>query len=87
MATSLAADSAAAARLFVDPAVFKGSIHGQMGFTCTMCHQGISDYPHTRVTPVDCGGCHGKAKDELKIRNHPTAHVFSQCVPLPPFVL
>jgi len=79
MAASLATDSAAGARLFVDPAVFKSSIHGQMGFTCTMCHQSISDFPHQRVTSVDCGGCHGPARAELAAsvhgRIHPTAGV------------
>jgi hypothetical protein len=81
MASSLAADSAAGARLFVDPAGFQSSIHGQIGFTCTMCHQSISDYPHERVTPVDCGGCHGPAKDELEGSVHGRVHPTSGTVP------
>lgn len=65
MAAALAGDSAKGARLFVDPARFKGSVHGRMGFDCAACHQSISGYPHTRVTPVDCGGCHGDAAKQL----------------------
>jgi hypothetical protein len=81
MASSLAADSAAGARLFVDPAVFRNSIHGQMGFTCTMCHPSISDYPHERVTPVDCGACHGPARDELLGSVHGKVHPIGGTVP------
>ncbi|MBI2535568.1 MAG: cytochrome c3 family protein [Gemmatimonadetes bacterium] len=81
MAASLAADSAGGARLFVDPAVFKSSVHGQVGFTCTMCHQSISDYPHARVIPVDCGGCHSAAKDELEGSVHGRVHPTAGTIP------
>ena len=40
----------------VDPARFKASRHG--AFECTDCHQSIADYPHEKVTPVDCTTCH-----------------------------
>ncbi len=40
----------------VDPARFKASRHG--AFECTDCHQSITDYPHEKVTPVDCTTCH-----------------------------
>ena len=40
----------------VDPARFKASKHG--AFECTDCHQSITDYPHEKVTPVDCSSCH-----------------------------
>ena len=64
-ATALAGDSVKGARLFVDAAALKGSVHGKMGFDCTTCHQSISGYPHTRVTPVDCGACHGDAAKQI----------------------
>ena len=80
-AASLASDSAAGARLYVDPAVFTSSIHGQMGFTCTTCHPSISDYPHARVTPVDCGGCHSAANDELKASVHGRVHPTAGTIP------
>jgi hypothetical protein len=69
-AAALAGDSAKGARLFVDPAVFKGSVHGKMGFDCTSCHQSISGYPHSTVTPVDCGGCHGDAAQQMAASVH-----------------
>jgi len=63
--SSLAGDSVKGARLFVDPTQFKGSVHGKLGFDCTTCHQSISGYPHTKVSPVDCSGCHGDAAKQL----------------------
>ena len=65
MTAALVPDSARAARLFVDPAVYRASVHGKLGFTCTLCHQGMSDYPHGTVAPVDCGGCHTRAKEQV----------------------
>ncbi len=81
MAAALAGDSAKGARLFVDPAVFKGSVHGKMGFGCTMCHQGMSAYPHTRVTPVDCSGCHSGTKEQVAHSVHGRVHPVSGTVP------
>ena len=62
---SLAGDSAKGAALAVDLALFKTSVHGKMGFSCTTCHQGMTDYPHTKVTGVDCGGCHGDVAKQI----------------------
>ncbi len=81
MATTLAGDSAKGARLFVDPAAFKSSVHGKLGFSCTMCHQGMSDYPHTRVTPVDCSGCHNGTKDQLAKSVHGRVHPVTGTAP------
>ncbi len=48
--------------LHVDPAKFKGSIHGRAGVSCADCHQdlsGITDYPHsTPLKPAQCSTCH-----------------------------
>ncbi|MBI3983251.1 MAG: cytochrome c3 family protein [Gemmatimonadetes bacterium] len=74
MAASLASDSALAALLFVDPAAYRASVHGQLGFTCTLCHQGISDYPHGPVVPVDCAACHTQAGQELAQSVHGRPH-------------
>ncbi|OGU08127.1 MAG: hypothetical protein A2W29_00545 [Gemmatimonadetes bacterium RBG_16_66_8] len=73
IAASLVSDSARAARLFVDPAAYRSSVHGSLGFSCTLCHQTIADYPHGRVTPVDCGGCHAQARRQLttSVHGHP----------------
>jgi Class III cytochrome C family. len=40
----------------VDPDRFKASKHGSLD--CTACHESISDYPHEKVTPVNCANCH-----------------------------
>lgn len=43
--------------LYVDAAVFKASVHGEMG--CTMCHADIEELPHEEgLEPVMCGACH-----------------------------
>lgn len=65
MMTSLAGDSAKGAALSVNLAEFNQSVHGKLGFSCTTCHQGMTDYPHAKVTPVDCGGCHGDVAKQL----------------------
>lgn len=80
-AVALAGDSAKGARLFVDPAQFKGSVHGKLGFDCTTCHQSISGYPHTKVTPVDCGGCHGDAAKQLAGSVHGRANAETGTAP------
>jgi predicted CXXCH cytochrome family protein len=32
--------------LFVDPALYGASVHGQQGFACASCHPSIQSYPH-----------------------------------------
>jgi formate dehydrogenase gamma subunit len=45
-------------RLVVDQDEYSSSVHGAMGMSCTMCHQGWT-FPHTpEMGPVDCGVCH-----------------------------
>ena len=46
------------ARLVVDQDQYSNSVHGAMGMSCTMCHQGWT-FPHTpEMPPVNCGVCH-----------------------------
>jgi cytochrome b subunit of formate dehydrogenase len=50
-------------RLDVKLDVLKASVHGTAGIGCADCHQslaGVTDFPHGKVAPVDCGGCHGE---------------------------
>lgn len=42
--------------LFIDASVFDGSVHGQLGLTCTNCHTDIADYPHPPLTSSDRRG-------------------------------
>jgi hypothetical protein len=44
------------AKGYVDPILFEQSVHGSLA--CTKCHQGITGYPHARITRVNCLGCH-----------------------------
>jgi hypothetical protein len=81
VAATLISDSARATRLFVDGATFRQTVHGAMGFTCTTCHQGISDYPHDTVTPVDCAACHRDAGRDLASSVHGRAHPAAGEVP------
>ncbi len=49
-------------RLDIDPRVLAGSVHGKAGLGCTDCHAGlagVTDFPHGKVPPVECGSCHG----------------------------
>jgi hypothetical protein len=63
-------DSSRAALLYVDPAVFRSSVHGGMGFTCAMCHPTVGDYPHGEVPRVQCGMCHPGAQRQLAASVH-----------------
>jgi hypothetical protein len=71
---SAAGDSGAAERLFVDPELFTESVHGQLGFSCTLCHRGSSGYPHEEIVPVNCGGCHSAASEQLVASVHGQLH-------------
>jgi hypothetical protein len=70
----IASDSAQAERLHTDAAQFAESVHGRMGFSCTLCHSDVGDYPHGTVSPVDCGGCHAKARAEHSSSIHGRPH-------------
>ncbi len=56
-----APDSTGQARsLYVDPDVFRASIHGALG--CQACHSSITGFPHpASPSRVDCGKCHTDA--------------------------
>ena len=63
-------DSAKADSLYVDPSEFGESVHGRMGFACTMCHPGMQAFPHGERQPVSCGSCHAAAAQELGTSVH-----------------
>jgi len=49
-------------RLVVTEAELAGSVHGPLGISCVMCHQGLagSSFPHAaEVAAPTCGACHG----------------------------
>ncbi len=39
--------------LFVDPATYASSIHGQDGYACVQCHTNLGEYPHPQFTATD----------------------------------
>lgn len=66
----VAGDSARGQQLVVDRADFGESVHGRMGFACTLCHPTVGDYPHGSVARVDCGGCHASATEQILVSVH-----------------
>jgi hypothetical protein len=56
-------ESSTGSRVFVDPGVISGSVHGRAGIDCTGCHAdlaGVEDFPHaSKLKPVSCAQCHG----------------------------
>lgn len=55
--------------LFVDPAVFAASIHGE--FECIDCHSDVTDAMHEdKLEKVDCSTCHDDAAEELASSVH-----------------
>jgi hypothetical protein len=57
--------------LFVDPALHKASVHGEMGYACVQCHTTVGEYPHPPFQAADrrdvtlkltstCEQCHQK---------------------------
>jgi cytochrome b subunit of formate dehydrogenase/DnaJ-class molecular chaperone len=54
-------NKADSATLVVSGAMLAGSVHGQAGVRCAMCHSAMETFPHpARSAPVDCGAtCHG----------------------------
>jgi hypothetical protein len=55
--------SSAGASVYVKPAVFAASVHGQAGIGCLGCHtdlEGVEDFPHSPdLKAVSCSRCHG----------------------------
>ena len=51
-----------AERLVVDEASLAGSVHGQLGLSCVMCHQVVgTEFPHpAELASPDCSTCHGQ---------------------------
>jgi nitrate/TMAO reductase-like tetraheme cytochrome c subunit len=39
--------------LFVDPATYASSIHGQDGYACVQCHTDLGEYPHPQFAATD----------------------------------
>jgi formate dehydrogenase gamma subunit len=54
----------------VDPDVFAASIHAEMDFACTDCHEGIEDYPHEIGSRITCGTCHDQAETDVMASAH-----------------
>ena len=54
--------SAAGSSLYVKPAAFAASVHGQAGRGCLACHSdltGVEDFPHVaNLEAVECARCH-----------------------------
>lgn len=49
-------------RMVVSQEEYAESVHGALGLSCTMCHQGWS-FPHTpEMQPVNCGSCHSSIR-------------------------
>ncbi|RKZ14717.1 hypothetical protein DRQ53_10855 [bacterium] len=54
----------------VDPDAYLSSIHAELGFGCTDCHEGIEDYPHEIEQPATCSTCHDSALEEFQASAH-----------------
>ena len=54
--------SAAGSSIYVKPAAFAASVHGQAGRGCLACHSdltGVEDFPHVaNLEAVECARCH-----------------------------
>lgn len=50
----------------VDPEVWAASVHAEMGFECSECHEGKDDFPHEEDVPlVRCPDCHEDAAEDF----------------------
>ncbi|MEJ2183817.1 MAG: cytochrome c3 family protein [Nitrospirota bacterium] len=47
---------------YVSEEQLNDSVHRELG--CTDCHVSITGYPHKRISPVDCLGCHSGGEAE-----------------------
>jgi predicted CXXCH cytochrome family protein len=36
--------------LYIEPDMFHGSVHGELGYACVQCHTNLGDYPHPTFT-------------------------------------
>ena len=70
--------------LYVDQAVFDGSIHGKLGYACVQCHTNLDGYPHPQFTAIDprdlslalydaCFRCHSGQYERTLDSVHETA--------------
>ncbi len=70
--------------LTMDPNVFRSSVHGKAGHSCTTCHTNITGYPHPPLTAGDrrsfqlerytqCKPCHTQQYNETLDSNHARA--------------
>ncbi len=60
---SLFAGTEDPSRLVVAQEEYSNSVHGVLGFSCAMCHQGVI-FPHPDDMPtVNCGSCHSAIAD------------------------
>jgi len=62
----------------VDPEQFNASIHAEMEFTCTDCHDGIEDYPHEGESRVTCETCHDQAQEDVMASAHKVVAEFGE---------
>jgi len=64
--------------VFVDPAEFVGSAHGQAGVSCVDCHADLSrvtEFPHgSPLKEVSCGPCHETALQQFRSSIHQAAN-------------
>ncbi len=68
--------------LYVDPDMFKSSVHSDAGLNCVDCHQGYSadEVPHKQTTPnVDCSQCHDVQLHAPKRAGYHMAHSSLKC--------
>jgi nitrate/TMAO reductase-like tetraheme cytochrome c subunit len=70
--------SEAGRSVFVNPAEFEGSIHGQAGVSCVDCHADLSkdtEFPHrSPLKEVACGLCHETALLQFRSSIHQAAN-------------
>jgi hypothetical protein len=70
------AKSEAGKSIAVDAKAFAGSVHGQMQFKCTDCHNDVSaeKLPHApKLKPANCAACHEAAVQEYQSTSHAKA--------------
>ena len=44
---------------------YGASVHGAMGFTCVICHTGVTAPHAAELDSVDCGMCHSSAQEQF----------------------
>lgn len=58
--------------LFVDKESYQKSVHGEMGYACVDCHEGVQadHHPAGGIKDVQCAGCHEEAAQKYEKSNH-----------------